>query len=244
MMGKTNENSGRRPVGDGLFHSIEETFGQIVHEGKNHLGPIKGYASLVQDGTEDESNTRRWADKIMHNVEQMERYFERISMLRMEGATARSETSWQVIINRVVDQCAFVNKRAVEIVVENESAGMFVQRSELIARALFQCVRNACESVRGDGKVRIHVTENRIAGESGIVREFTVKVSDGGCGIEGDKTNLIWRPFYTTKHGHIGLGMPYVAMAAPVIGMNVDIESVPDHGTTVTLILQEQGGHL
>jgi C4-dicarboxylate-specific signal transduction histidine kinase len=52
----------------------------------------------------------------------------------------------------------------------------------------------------------------------------------------------IWRPFYTTKRNHIGLGLPYVAAAASITESEIEVASVEGQGTAVGLVITEQGG--
>ena len=234
-----NEND---PLADiGPLRNLEELFWNVSHAGKNFLGPIKGYTSLIQDDNSEDTNTGRWSQKIMHNIELLEQYLERLSMLLVKGATTRQQTSWSDVISKALGHCRYVSQ-GTNVEITNRAQGAFVQCGELLVRALFQLLRNASESAGGGGRVWLNVSECEVTGNSEIVREFTVTVRDNGPGIEASHIEDVWKPFYTTRHDHLGLGLPYVAMAAPVIGMQVDIKSNVGKGTTVTLILREQGG--
>jgi len=226
----------------GVFHHLVELFEQVVREGKNHLGPIKGYASLIQDDNEYGSNARRWADKIVRSVEDMERYLARLAILRVEGAGHPSVTSWAEMFAAVIDWCRPLVRGVPRIEVHNEATGQFVQRHGLLKRSLFQIVRNAIEASGARKTVALRVDEGRVAAPGGSLREFTVTVHDDGHGIEPAHAELVWAPFFSTRQQHMGLGLPYVAVVAPAIGMDVDIESQTGKGTTVSLILREQGG--
>jgi signal transduction histidine kinase len=226
----------------GVFHNLVELFAQVVHEGKNHLSSIRGYASLIQDDNECGSNARRWADKIVRDAERMERYLERLAMLRVEGAAHPSVTSWADVFAGVMDWCRPLVRGVPHVEVRNEAAGEFIQHRGLLKRSLFQIVRNAIEAAGARGTVALGVREGRVAAPGGSLREFTVTVRDDGPGIAPAHADLVWAPFFSTRQEHMGLGLPYVAVVAPAIGMDVDIESQAGKGTTVSLVLREQGG--
>lgn len=229
------------PVGDPqLFDGLEEMLSVLIHNGKNYLGPIKGYASLIQDDNDDRSNTRRWADKIMRNVRQIEDHFERLNSYRIRDAVGVSETSWPQLVSAIMDSFAAVNVKGVPIEITNATRGTFKQHVGLLKRVFSHIVVNAYESIHNTGKLTLSICETQPV-KNGL-RNFAVRVTDTGCGIDADNIEAIWNPFYTTKHGHVGLGLSYVAASAEVLGMETDVVSVTGRGTTVSLVLSEQGG--
>jgi signal transduction histidine kinase len=66
-----------------------------------------------------------------------------------------------------------------------------------------------------------------------------VEVTDTGHGIAPDKLNRVFEPFFTTKEvgQGTGLGLSQVHGFAHQSGGAVDIDSVPNQGTTVRLYL-------
>jgi len=228
------------PANLGLFFGLEELFSLVIHSGKNYLGPIKGYASLIQDDNEDVSSSRRWADKIVRNVQRMEDYFELLNMYRIRGAIGIKKVSWQHIVSAVMDRFATVNVKGIPIEIINDTTGTFSQHGNLVVRVLTHLVINAYESIESTGKLTVTI-EDRGHTSDGR-RSFEVRVSDTGCGIDKSNSDMIWKPFYTTKHDQLGLGLSYVAAAAPVLGMTVEVDSTSKRGTTVGLVLSEQGG--
>jgi signal transduction histidine kinase len=228
------------PAHVGLFLGLEEILSLVIRNGRNHIGPIRGYASLIQDDNTNESNTRRWADKIVRNTRRMEDYFELLDMYRIRGTTGVKQCSWQRIVSAVMDRFAAVNLKGIPIEIVNNAGGPFRQHAGLLARVLTHVVLNAYESIHRTGKLGVRI--DSVGHTSDGRRRFELRVSDNGCGIERQHSDLIWKPFFTTKHDHVGLGMTYVAAAAPFLGMEVEVDSKSGRGTTVGLVLCEQGG--
>lgn len=68
-----------------------------------------------------------------------------------------------------------------------------------------------------------------------------MKVTDDGCGMDEETLNQVKKPFYTSRTTRkVGLGVPYLIMAAEQTGGRVVINSrdqeqyIDDHGTEVT----------
>ena len=202
------------------------------------LGPIKGYTSLIQDDSAPGSNTRWWADKIMRDVESLEWRLECMEMFTMDGPEA-SETSWRDVIGNALRPIRGLDTNT-RIVVCNEAPTRFNARGELLARALFQILRNACEATGDQGSVGVHIVERRVGKDNGLV--FEVVVEDDGPGIPRSEMQNVRRPFVSTKRGHAGLGLPFVESVARTVGMGVKIESGSRGGTKVIMKIRVQGG--
>jgi signal transduction histidine kinase len=225
--------------GGGLINGLDGVLSLLIHNGKNHLGPIKGFASLIQDDTDEASNARHWADKIIRNVREMEAQMDFLDMFRLNGAVGVSSVSWHRVVSGVMDRFAAVNVRGVPVEIVNGAKGSFKQHGALLERVLVHLVVNAYESITRSGGITLTIRERKGPDDR---RRFAVGVTDTGCGIDGDAMSRIWRPFYTTKRNHIGLGLPYVAAAASITESEIEVASVEGQGTAVGLVITEQGG--
>lgn len=66
--------------------------------------------------------------------------------------------------------------------------------------------------------------------------EQTITVRDTGKGISEEDLHEIFEPFYTTRpKTRAGLGLNFVAKLTAMYAGTVHVESLPEHGTTVTL---------
>ena len=122
----------------------------------------------------------------------------------------------------------------------NDTRGAFRQHGELLKRVLIHLVVNAYESIEQSGKITLTVEQHSVTDDG--LRRFAVRVIDTGGGIDGEAMKDIWLPFYSTKDNHVGLGLPYVTAAAAVMDMETELVSSAGRGTSVGLLLTEQGG--
>ncbi len=100
---------------------------------------------------------------------------------------------------------------------------------ELLERALENLVRNAVEAASvGGGHVEI------LAGRAGDSVEILIE--DDGPGLAPDHPSQI-RPFYTTRPGGLGLGLPLARKIVLLHGGELSLENRHPQGARVTLAL-------
>ncbi len=217
------------PLGDLLAH--------VVHAAKNQLGPLKGYASLIQDANEDGTNNRRWADKIIYSIESTEKFLNDLSMLRLSGRETDDALNWNDLLAETAAEIDPMGKSGVAVDVSVGRAGEFRQNYALVRKMMHHIIRNAVEASEGGSTVTIRVSNRRSANEGR--RRVAVTVEDSGRGIAPEMMEAMWSPFQTNKSGHLGLGLAFVSVAANAIGADVVVDTEADTGTTVTVLFEE-----
>jgi two-component system, sporulation sensor kinase E len=107
-----------------------------------------------------------------------------------------------------------------------------------IKQALVNIIKNAMQAMNRGGELTV---------QTGATPDNVwVSVSDTGCGIPEDQLNRIFAPFFTTKTKGSGLGLMIVQRIVRDHGGRIDLESVPNKGTTfrVWLPLHERAPRL
>ena len=101
-----------------------------------------------------------------------------------------------------------------------------------LSQVLMNLLLNAAEATPEGG--RIIIGANRLT----FVDSIELRVSDTGCGIPPDILPHIFEPFFTTKRGKgTGLGLSICQTYVRSHNGDIRVDSVPNHGTTVTLTL-------
>jgi signal transduction histidine kinase len=62
-------------------------------------------------------------------------------------------------------------------------------------------------------------------------------IADRGAGIESDALGQIFDPYFTTKRGGTGLGLPIAKNIIEGLGGSIAISSTPGRGTEVRIEL-------
>jgi signal transduction histidine kinase len=98
----------------------------------------------------------------------------------------------------------------------------------------------------GGGRLTIRTANHRVEPDSGLAGEglpagdyVMLSVADTGAGMSREVAERAFEPFFTTKGvgRGTGLGLSTVYGFAKQSGGHATIESVPDKGTTVSILL-------
>src|SRR5271165_675217 len=110
--------------------------------------------------------------------------------------------------------------------------------SNQLSQVLMNLLINAAEATPDGGRITVS------AAKLDAADSIEIRVSDTGCGIPADILPHVFEPFFTTKHGKgTGLGLSISQNYVHSHGGDIQVESVPDSGTTVrvTLPMQQAG---
>jgi PAS domain S-box-containing protein len=100
---------------------------------------------------------------------------------------------------------------------------------DAVKQCLVNLIKNSIEAMPGGGTITLD-----LGLENG---EVLVKVIDQGVGMTEHEQDQAFNPFYSTKEGGSGLGLPMIKKIIEESGGHVELASVPGVGTTVSLYL-------
>jgi signal transduction histidine kinase len=212
---------------EALARAGELTAG-IVHEVRNGLGTIVGYARLVERGgpAADPAGAARSIREECETLETVVRRF--TDFVRVEKLHL-VPTDLSRLLTRVVSR----EQRGFESV-RTRLAGLdapvrLPADEELLERAFENVVRNALEAAsRGGRNVRVEAVRGEV--------EVEVRVEDDGPGLAPGHPGEI-RPFYTTRSGGLGLGLPLARKIVRLHGGSLHLESREAGGVRVRIRL-------
>jgi signal transduction histidine kinase len=107
-----------------------------------------------------------------------------------------------------------------------------------LSQILMNLLLNAAQATSSGGTIAVLAEKVRFA------EMIELRVRDTGCGIPADILPHVFEPFFTTKRGKgTGLGLSITQNYVRSHGGDIQLESVPDSGTTVriTLPIQQAG---
>ncbi|MCI8566063.1 MAG: PAS domain-containing sensor histidine kinase [Lachnospiraceae bacterium] len=209
----------------------------VSHELKTPLHTILGSAELMANGMVKQEDMPAFARRIHAQSQRMIRLVEDILRLSRldEGA---GDMQWEEVdlyelaketVQSLLPEAETFNVR---LYVCGEPAVVYGIR-QLLAGILFNLCDNAVKYNRPDGSVRVIVK----AGEGRVL----LSVADTGIGIPPECRERIFERFYrvdkshSQKTGGTGLGLSIVKHAAKLHDAAIEIDSVVDGGTTITV---------
>lgn len=114
--------------------------------------------------------------------------------------------------------------------------GMLETDAERIRAALVNVIVNARHAVEGCATQQVTLTTRRDGGTVMII------VSDTGVGIERADLPRVFDPYFTTKRGGTGLGLPLTRNIVEGLGGSIIAASEPGRGTEIRMALPSGAG--
>ena len=228
----------RRVTADRHVRSLEQLSASIAHEIRN---PITAAKSLVQQMGEDPVSGQNieFASVALGELDRVERSISHLLRYARDEELRVSELQLVDILDSALESFRDrINRRAVTIQREVDTAGAMRGDDEKLRRAITNLIGNALDVLE-----EFDVLEPRIEiglGENLAGSEIWLSVRDNGPGIEDDTLNNIFDPFYTTKSEGTGLGLALTKKTAELHGGRIETDTFPGGGTQFTLVFPKQ----
>ena len=98
----------------------------------------------------------------------------------------------------------------------------------LLEQVIINIIKNAIEAVGDimDPKIHVRISQNE---------KTQITISDNGHGIDEDKIDKVFIPFFTTKTDGSGIGLALSREIMRLHGGNIEVQSSKDSGTSFTM---------
>lgn len=216
--------------------ALGATTAALSHELRGPLSALAARAELVMEELPPQSPKREQLARIIREVEGASQFMDHV----LDVAQPR-RLDWTL-----VDPAA-VARRALELYRAQASAGGHTltfhaegdaPRVQGDEERLFQVfanlVRNACEAVDAGGRVAVTV---RRVNDAELGDAVSVEVHNTGPPIPAALMPQLFRPFYTTKPGGTGLGLPICQYLVRAHGGTLRVRSEEGLGTVFEVLL-------
>jgi signal transduction histidine kinase len=235
-------------VASDRYAELAELAGSFIHEIKNHLSTLGLNLQLLAEDFEEPQNQRE------------RRALERVHRLRGECAQlvdvandflrfARltdldlADTSLAAVVEDFVaffDPTAQKHRIAVKCYVGADLPPVRLDQ-ELFKQVLLNLFLNAQQAMPEGGELTIQATADRAP--DGSAAGVWLVVIDTGKGMLPDVVAKVFRPFFSTKPGGSGLGLPTARRIVEAHGGTIEVESEVGHGTRFTIRLPVAPGN-
>ncbi|HPU96622.1 MAG TPA: ATP-binding protein [Candidatus Hydrogenedentes bacterium] len=208
---------------------IGELTAGVAHELRNPLGVIGGMAELIVRRSSGQPAIEEPARGIVAEVRHMERLIAHFLDFAKPFALEVRRCSVEEVAERAAKLVEPVAAKAgVAVRLEKTQVAAPVSADEArLAQALCNLVQNAVDATPAGEEVlvRFGVTEE----------EAFFQVFDRGPGVRVPKGRNIFAPFFSSKEGGTGLGLPIAMRIANAHGGRITYTNLPDRGACFEL---------
>lgn len=207
----------------------------IAHEIGNPLAAVQGYLAILPKLDEEERK-----EVVERSAKELQRIHETIKkLLAYARRDEPSEPPRPIALSQVIGDAVILVKghpaiRNVEVMLElgPDGAPDAVAHPGGLGQVLVNLLLNAGQALEGRAAPRIEI-RRRIEGEN-----VEVSVEDNGPGIEPDKLELIFDPFYTTKAPGEGTGLGLAVSRSLIESMEGDLTVTSGEGKGARFVIR------
>lgn len=209
----------------------------LAHEIRTPLSVLRGSADMLSHRVGDDARGRELVSFLEEEIARLERLVNDLLVFARPRPPDAAPTDLANVAQRAIRA---LGRKA-------EGAGVALAPSlipvpvhgdeEQLYQIALNLVSNAIEASPVGGKVRVRT--GPAAGDGGTKGEPLAElvVEDDGSGIPEAQMDEVWMPFFTTRRGGTGLGLPLVRRIARAHGGEAVIERPQGGGTRVVVTL-------
>jgi signal transduction histidine kinase len=134
------------------------------------------------------------------------------------------------VIRACLDEMApEMNRRGIHWTVEQEEAPGIQAHTAMLRQILISILANAIDVMPDGGDIAVRWSSGD--------HMLKLQIMDSGPGIQDDVRQALFRPFFSTKSGGLGIGLALVKRMVEQWGGRIALNPAPVKGTCVELIL-------
>ncbi|MBN2808024.1 MAG: cache domain-containing protein [Deltaproteobacteria bacterium] len=217
-------------VRSGKLAALGSLVAGVAHEINNPVNIISGNLELLEM---DPAIRQRFATEIELITTQTGRIKKIIGNM-LGFARVRQTTLKEIDINLIINQIITPLRPQLEdlqISLETRLLAQttLVSEEESLSQIITNLFCNSIQAMPDGGHITITTRE-----EQGCVE---IILSDSGCGMTPEQVENMFNPFYSTKAEGTGLGLSIGYELLRSLGGDINVDSTPNQGTTITINL-------
>ncbi len=205
---------------------LGETAAYIAHEIKNPLAIIRSSTQLMKS----EDRNGKCTNFILSECDRLDRVVNQLLDFAKTSNTSPSKVTIKKEITEYVEEFSSSQDFGnidVSVTCKGEIPHVKFDLGHL-KQIMVNLMLNAAEAMNGKGNINILISTNS--------KEYVrVRIRDNGPGIKYEDQRRIFAPFYSTKSGGSGLGLPITRKLLELNNSNIEIISEPTKGCEIII---------
>ncbi len=211
--------------------SLGKFSSMIIHDLRNPLSVINGYADMLQLKLDDSStDLKKYVSSIKRESNRLTGLTgEWLDFSRGEIRLGYTAVSISELFDRILENVTGpLSSKSIGLKLIKDFDGTVMIDLERLQRVLINLIDNSRKACGRNGEIILSSSKN---GEL-----LVLAVSDNGSGMDEETLSHVFEPFYSTSdRGGTGLGMYIVKTVVEAHGGHVEIESRIGKGTKLTM---------
>jgi two-component system nitrogen regulation sensor histidine kinase GlnL len=212
----------------------------VAHEVRNPLVGVRAAAQLMEREPGFPPNLQEFTGIIIREVDRLNRLVGDLLAFAGRGPLRILPCN----VNQVVEEALRLAESAllaggITVVRRYDPAVPEVAADpERLLQVFLNLIRNGAQAMAGGvGELQLRTRFERVAPQCGGRAAAVIEVSDRGPGIPPEIQAQVFNPFFTTKDGGTGLGLPISLRIVEEHGGAIEVHSEQGQGTTFRVLL-------
>jgi two-component system sensor histidine kinase HydH len=210
--------------------SAVELAGAVAHNLRNPLASIRVSAELLANGGAAAADCTESCDDIMSSVDRANRWITELVRVSQAPQLRLEPVSTAPLLHDCLEELRTEMERSrVQWTVQPGPAPAVIGHPAMLRQILLSVLANAIEAMPRGGSITVAWS----ADES----HLRITVTDTGIGISDATRLALFRPFFSTKSGGLGIGLALARRTLEQWEGSIDLRSSAGAGTCITISL-------
>ncbi len=202
----------------------------VAHNLRNPLASIRVAAEMLQTGDGVTADQTEHCVDITASVDRADRWITELVRVSQASALVSEVVLPSPVIRACLEEMApEMNRRGIHWTVEPEEAPGIQAHTAMLRQILISILANATDAMPDGGEIAVRWSSS--------ARTLKLQIIDSGPGIQEDARQALFRPFFSTKSGGLGIGLALVKRMVEQWGGGISLTPAPVKGTCVELML-------
>ncbi len=175
----------------------------IAHELNNPLGVISMYSNILKDESGADDPIREDLELIVEQADRCKKIVGGLLNFARKNQVVPVKTNITEFCQRSLQSVIIPANITTSFTSKVENPEVFIDKDQMM-QVLTNLEKNAIDAMPEGGKLHVQVEDS--------TSDFTITITDEGCGIKEENMEKIFTPFFTTKGigKGTGMGLPLV----------------------------------
>lgn len=190
----------------------------IAHELNNPLGVISMYSNILKEEAADDDPIREDLDLIVEQADRCKKIVGGLLNFARKNQVKPEKIDVVEFCRHSLQSVIVPANIVTEFISEKKKLFAFIDKDQMM-QVLTNLEKNAIDAMPEGGRLSVKVED--------WDNEFSIKISDTGCGIKQENMDKIFTPFFTTKGigKGTGMGLPLVYGIVKMHKGQINVES-------------------
>ncbi len=202
----------------------------VAHNLRNPLASIRVSAEMLQAGEAIAPECAEHCADITASVDRADRWITELVRVSQAPQLQAEVVQPAPIVRACLEEMApEMNRRGIRWTVPADDAPAILAHTAMLRQILISVLANATDAMPEGGEIAVSWEGN--------ATQLRLRVVDSGPGIQDAVRSALFRPFFSTKSGGLGIGLALVKRMVEQWGGQIALTRAPIKGTCVELTL-------